>query len=229
MLLRRNMFRYFSSIILLLFAIQSSGQDTTDVNSISLVKPEQRQLRIGIDLSRVVMNMLVDNRYSYEFSADYSMKKEVYAVVEAGFGGSDINYPDLKYTSRNTFLKVGVDRSMLQRMFPSDWDMLFVGIRYGIGFISRDEATYMTEDNVWGATTGTIPSQSLTAHWAELTAGLRVELLKGVFAGYNVRGKFLINQGPFKELPPAYISGYGKGEKNTVFDFNFYVQYAVRW
>jgi hypothetical protein len=223
------MYRYFFSGILVLCSLTGYGQDTANVNSISAVKPLQRQLRLGMDMSRVVMNLLVDNRYSYEFMADYSMKKEVYAVLEAGFGGSDINYPDLQYTSRNSFIKLGIDRSMLQRMFPGDWDMLFVGLRYGVGFIKRNEAVYVTDDNVWGTTTGSIPAQNITGHWAELTAGLRVELLQGFFAGYNIRGKFLMNQGPFRELPPAYIAGYGKGEKNTVFDFNFYFQYALRW
>ena len=223
------MYRFICSLLTMLLMLPAFAQDSTDVNAISLVKPEQRQLRIGMDLSRIVMNTLVDNRYSYEFLADYSLPKEVYAVLEAGFGGSDIDYPDLKYTSSNFFVKLGVDRSMLQRLFPSDWDQLIVGFRYGVGVINRSEAAYMTNDNLWGPTYGTIEGQSLTAHWAELTAGLRVELWKGLFAGYNIRGKFKINQGTFKELPPAYISGFGKGEKNTVFDFNFYLLYGLRW
>jgi hypothetical protein len=175
------------------------------------------------------MNLLVNNRHSYEFIVDYSLPKELYLVLEGGFGGSNIDYPDLKYTSSNSFVKLGVDRSMLQRMFPADWDLLFVGIRYGLGIIRRNEATYVTTDQLWGTTTGTIAAKNMTGHWAELTAGLRVELFKGLFTGYTIRGKFLLNQGPFRELPPAYISGYGKGEKATVFDFNFYLQYGIRW
>lgn len=224
-----KIFRYSFSLLLILSSVAVFAQDSNKVNSISAIKPAEHQIRIGIDLSKIVMNQLVDNRYSYEFLADYSLPKEVYAVLEGGFGGSNIDYPDLKYTSQNFFIKLGVDRSMLQRQFPSDWDFLFVGARYGIAFINRSEAHYTTDDNVWGSTSGSIEGRSITGHWAELTAGLRVELIKGLFAGYNVRGKFLLNHGPFRELPPAYISGYGKGEKNTVFDFNFYVQYALRW
>ena len=213
-----------------MLSVQAYGQkDTVDVNAISAIEPNQKQLRLGVDLSRPVMNMLVKSRHSYEFIVDYSLPKEIYLVAEGGFGGSDINYPDLKYTSTNTFVKVGVERSMLQRMFPEDWDLLFVGIRYGMAFIKRKEATFTTNDQFWGTTTGTIPAKNITGHWAELTAGLRVELFKGIFTGYTIRGKFLLNQGPFRELPPAYVAGYGKGEKNTVFDFNFYLQYALRW
>ena len=224
------MYRYISNILFLMLSVQAYGQkDTVDVNAISAIEPNQKQLRLGVDLSRPVMNMLVKSRHSYEFIVDYSLPKEIYLVAEGGFGGSDINYPDLKYTSTNTFVKFGVERSMLQRMFPEDWDLLFVGVRYGMAFIKRKEATFTTNDQFWGTTTGTIPAKNITGHWAELTAGLRVELFKGIFTGYTIRGKFLLNQGPFRELPPAYVAGYGKGEKNTVFDFNFYLQYALRW
>lgn len=225
-----NMYRSFFSILFLFVCTVASAQvDTAKPHSISAIKPLQRQLRFGIDLSRPVMNILVDNRHSYEFIADYNLPKDLYLVLEGGFGGSDIDYPDLKYTSTNSFIKLGVDRSMLQRMFPEDWDLLFVGARYGLGFVNRKEATFTTNDQFWGQTTGIVAGDNMTAHWAELTAGIRVELFKGLFTGYTIRGKFLINQGPFRELPPAYISGYGKGEKNTVFDFNFYLQYALRW
>ena len=213
-----------------MLVLQASAQkDTADVNAISAIKPNQKQLRLGVDLSRPVMNILVNNRHSYEFIADYNLPKDLYLVLEGGFGGSNIDYPDLKYTSTNSFVKLGVDRSMLQRMFPEDWDLLFVGMRYGMAFVKRKEATFITNDQFWGMTTGTIPSKSMVAHFAELTAGIRVELFRWLFTGYTVRGKFLLNQGPFRELPPAYLSGYGKGEKNTVFDFNFYLQYAIRW
>jgi hypothetical protein len=193
------------------------------------IKANEQQLRFGIDISRPIMNAIFDSRKSYEFSVDYHLPNDLYLVAEGGFGGSDIQYSELKYTSSNSFFKIGVDKSMLPRLFPGDWDFLFVGARYGIASIKRSEASFTTKDPVWGTTTGQIPATSFVGHWAELTAGLRVELLKGFFAGYTVRGKFLINQGPFKELPPSYVAGYGNGEKTTVFDFNFYLQYAIRW
>jgi len=56
-----------------------------------------------------------------------------------------------------------------------------------------------------------------------------VEIFKGLFAGWTIRGKFRLNQAPFRELPPAYIAGYGKGDKNAIFDFGFYINYAIRW
>jgi len=230
MLIHQSMYKYFSSILILLLPVISLAQsDSAKTETTTYIKPDQKQLRFGVDISRPVLNAISSVKHGYEFTIDYNLPKDIYLVAEAGFGGSDIDYDDLKYTSTNSFFKIGVDKSMLQRLFPGDWDFLFVGVRYGIGFIQRSEATFVTTDPIWGSTSGNIPSKSFTGHWAELTAGLRVELLKGFFAGYTVRGKFLLNQTPFRELPPAFVAGYGKGERTTAFDFNFYLQYALRW
>jgi hypothetical protein len=58
---------------------------------------------------------------------------------------------------------------------------------------------------------------------------MRVELAKGLLAGWNLRGKFLMNGRSFKDLAPLNIAGYGKGDKNANFDFNLYLAYAIRW
>jgi hypothetical protein len=63
----------------------------------------------------------------------------------------------------------------------------------------------------------------------ELTGGMRVELVKGLMAGWNLRGKFMMNGKSFKDLSPLNIAGYGKGDKNAAFDFNVYMSYAIRW
>ena len=72
------MYRYISNILFLMLSVQAYGQkDTVDVNAISAIEPNQKQLRLGVDLSRPVMNMLVKSRHSYEFIVDYSLPKEM--------------------------------------------------------------------------------------------------------------------------------------------------------
>jgi hypothetical protein len=107
--------------------------------------------------------------------------------------------------------------------------MAFIGLRYGVGFVDRGTATYTTHDTLWGYTTGTIPEKSTIIQWFEITGGVKVELFKNIFAGWNIRGKFLITQSAFTQLPPSFIAGYGKGDKNSIFDFNFFLSYAIRW
>lgn len=227
-----NMFRYFSNILLLwtlccVPAFAQEADDSTIAPQPSM--PKVHQLRVGIDITQPIINAALDNREAYEFQLDYYFKKELYIVAEGGWGNAAVDYPDLAYTSSNAFARVGIDKSLLPRLLPGDWDMVFIGLRYGIAPISRSAATYTTNDAFWGVTTGTIPGKNFTAHWAEITGGLRLELFKGLFVGYNIRGRFLLNQKPFQELPPSFVAGYGKGDKNSIFDYNFYVTYAIRW
>lgn len=194
-----------------------------------IVVSEGHQLRIGFDILRPILNLAQDTRSSYEATLDYYWRKDLYFVVETGLGTSRYEYPDLSYTGSNTFFRIGVDKSILSRLGPGDWDGAFFGLRYGMAFMHRDEASYTIVDSVWGNSSGTVPAKTFNAQWAELTGGVRVELWKGIFAGWNVRARFLLNGRSFQDLSPDFIAGYGRGDKTTVFDFNLYLLYAIRW
>jgi hypothetical protein len=228
------MLRYITNILLLLLLSATAfaqEADTTDNDKPAVNYDSLKQLRFGVDISKPILNALIKSRQSYEVEVDYYHKKELYFAAEAGWGSADVtdSAKTLVYNSSNVFLKAGINKAMLPRMSTTDWDMLFLGARYGIAFINRSDASYTTYDNFWGSTTGTIPAKNYTAHWAEITAGIKVELVRGFFAGYNVRARFLLNKKSFKELPPAYIAGYGRGDKGSIFDFNLYLNYAIRW
>ena len=227
------MSKYFISILFLLLSFTAIGQIEDIEDETETPKPIKvdsfSQLRFNVDISKPIINSYRGDREDYEFAVDYYFKRDLYFVAEAGWGSASIDYPDLKYNSRNSFFKLGIDRSLLARAFAKDWDIAMVGIRYGMAPIKRGQATYTVVDSFWGNNTGFIEETDLTCHWIELTGGVRVELYRGLFAGWNVYGKFRVNSNSFKELPPSYIAGYGKGDKNTAFDFNFYLSYALRW
>jgi hypothetical protein len=229
------MSRYFINILFMLLSFSASAQETDDEDiddepKTPVINVDSfSQLRFGIDISRPVWNYLTDSRTSYEFELDYYFKKELYFAFETGWGNAEINYPDLKFKSTNSYYRGGITKGMLKRQSSQDWDMAFIGFRYGLAPIQRSEASYIVIDSFWGNTTGTVPSKNMTLHWAEVVGGVKVELVKGLFLGWTARAKFRLNKKPFQELPPSYITGYGKGDKGTIFDFNVYVDYAIRW
>jgi hypothetical protein len=207
----------------------STAADTTSD------RPERKkfavghQLSVGIDVFHPAMNYVYTDRYSYEMMADYYLKNEYYAVAEGGWGGCTADYSDLKYTTNNSFLRLGFNKSVLQRDNARDWDMMLMGLRVAAAGVNRSGAAYIITDSLWGNSNGTSSSKSFGVVWLELTGGVRVELVKGLCAGWNIRGKFLMNGKSFNDLAPLYIAGYGKGDKNSIFDFNMYLSYAVRW
>ncbi len=211
--------------------------DTTQVkqaDSANAARPKPKehlphQLRIGFDISQPIINAFTTIRTGYELQADYYLKNDIYGAIELGWGSSKYEFEDLSYKSSNSFFRIGIDKSLLKRVNDKDWDYAFVGLRYGMSFINRGEGAYMTNDSLWGVTRGVVEAKKYSGYWIEITGGLKVELFTGFYAGWNVRGKFLMNQAAFRTLPPVYVAGYGKGDKNSVFDFNFYFSYALRW
>jgi hypothetical protein len=192
-------------------------------------EPAVRQLRFGIDMFRIAYSLMYPSRQGYEVQADYLIGKKLYALAEAGFGKGKVDYDNLRYDNNGYFLRVGLDQQFLDIVNSRDFDIGFIGIRYGIGSGNRGEATYLVPSPFGPAKEGKVDAQQFVVHWGEITGGIKVEFWKGFFAGWNVRGKFLLNSGIFKELAPNYIPGYGKGDKSTVFDFSIYLSYALRW
>ena len=212
---------------------QSPAADTvvadTIVHTKKKVDSAGRQLCIGINLVQPALNYYTAGQYGYELEADYYLRNEFYAAMEGGWGGSTVNFSDLQYKTTNNFIRLGFNKALLARDNPRDWDMMFMGLRLGIADVDRSAATYTVTDSLWGNVAGSDHGKKFIAFWAEITAGMRVELVKGLFAGWNVRGKFMLDGKSFSDLSPLYIAGYGRGDKNTSFDFNLYISYAIRW
>ncbi len=222
------------SIPALFSSSSASAQDFDDDDTTSVAKPKKQdlaghQLSIGVDIYRPVMNYFIPNKYAYEAEVNYYLRKEFYAAAHAGWGGTKVDYPDLKYNCTNTFMRLGFYKSVLARSGPTDWDMFFFGLGSGAAFVSRGAASFSVTDSTWGSITGSEPGRTFGAVWAEITGGVRVELIKGLMVGWNVREKFMLNNKSFRDLAPLYIAGFGRGDKNSSFDLNAYVCYAIRW
>ncbi len=235
----KNMCRYiyilvFSALMLLDMpgAFAQADTATADTTSDHKVKKPDRaghQLCISVDYFHPVMNALLGDRQSYEIGADYYLHNEYYLAAEGGFGSATVGYSDLSYNTNNSFFRFGFNKSVLTRTRPGDWDMMFIGLRLGAANVNRGFAHYTIVDSLWGNDTGSRQGTSFVPVWMELTGGVRVELVKGLSAGWNIRGKFMLNGKSFSALSPLYIAGYGRGDKNTVFDFNAYISYSIRW
>jgi len=188
------------------------------------------QLTLAVDVFHPIMAQWATDRTTYEGEATWYLKKnEYYAVLEGGWGGSTVNYPDLKYTTTNYFARAGFNKSVLYRESEKDWDMMFIGLRVAGGGLTRSAASYTIVDTVWGNATGLSAQKSFPVFWVEITTGTRVELARNLMAGWNIRGKFLMNGRSFSDLAPLHIAGFGRGDKNSSFDFNLYLLYALRW
>jgi hypothetical protein len=218
-------------------ALAQTVTDTTTVHD-STVKPKTKyleksghQLCFAYDITRPIISAVYSDRQDAGFAVDYYLRKEVYLVAEGGWGGSEVNYDFLKYNTKNNYVTFGINKSLLKRTSSKDWDMAFMGVRLGFADIQRSSANYQITDTLWSnqIISKSLPGENLLGYWVEVTGGMRVELAKHFFLGWTIRGRFLMSASAFSQLAPLYIAGYGTGDKNSVFDFNFYATYAIRW
>ena len=212
----------FISVVLSLWAGKVKAVPPEDTTKLP------RQIRVGLDIARPIVNLLAESRYVYEGEIDVSLKNDNYAVLEGGFGGFKSNYSDLRYSSTNAFVRLGVDKSFLKRLFPQDWDGGLFGIRLAAAPVQQSAVDFVSNNPVWGSVNGRQEPSSRVFYWAELTGGIRLELLPRFFTGWNIRVKYLFNTVDEGKPTPGYIAGYGGGDKNTAFDFNVWIMWAIR-
>lgn len=218
-------------------AVNSSGADsvvTTDSTAVGKKnkekKPYQPQLRFMFDVGNFALNFAGLGRSDYEFSIDYQYRNNWYLVAEGGYAKGKIDFDNLKYNTNSTYFRIGADKSLLQPISNKDFDIVFFGFRYGASMGNRTEAYYVVPSQFGPNRDGTMEAQSFFVHWGEMTGGIRVEMWRGIYAGWNFRARFLLNSKTFEnKLTPNYIAGYGNGDKSTSFGFNVYLGYAIQW
>ena len=182
--------------------------------------------RVGLDVSKWVASFVQSKYKTAEMQIDRPLRQNVYGALEMGYAQSSLTTDKLQYQTKNAFVSVGPDKTLFNRLFPGDIENAIVGIRYGMSWVQRADAQYTIADSIWGNAQGIVPSTSFFCHWIELNTGFRLEVKKNFFAGWNIRFRGMLNQQKLKELPPAYLAGYGAGEKPTSLGYNFYVMYG---
>ena len=184
-------------------------------------------VRIGVDLSKFAASAIDKSYNSYEFMLDVHYKKDIFFVADFGLGNSQVSNPQISYGSNNAFVRLGLDKTFFGKEFKGDMDNAFIGLRYGAGFVNRSSGNYFIKDTIWGNTAGAVAASNFVAHWVELVGGFRMEVVKNIFVGWNIRVKTFVNPKRFAELPPPYLAGYGRSDNNTAFGYNFYLLYGI--
>jgi len=134
--------------------LAQSNTDTTaaDTTEEEVKSPDatSHQLALSFDVTQPFINHYSSYREGYEFALDYYLHKELYLVLEGGWGSAHVNYTDLAYNSKNSYYAFGINKSLISRLVPNDWDMVFMGVRLAAAPIERTAGTYTVVDSFWG-------------------------------------------------------------------------------
>jgi len=135
----------------------------------------ERQLRVMVDVFNPLRTVINPNNYTFEINSDYNLWKDAFLVLEAGYGGGKINYDNLKYQSKNGFVRLGIEKSFFDPLYNDDRDMVTLGLRYGMAIGKRGAAEYTIPNPFGGVTTAQTSEKNFFTHWGEATMGLRFE------------------------------------------------------
>lgn len=188
----------------------------------------ERDLKLGWDVSNLIIGALSSSRTGIDFSADYTLKKNLFGIVELGQNNYNETSDQLDYFSEGMYFRLGFDSKMGESERNSSRDIFYLGARYAFATFEQRLENYQINSSYWPPSTVAETVFDSQAHWLEAIAGFKVEVIKNMYLGLGLRFKFMILQSGDETMKPApYIPGYGKTAGAIIVGFNYNVYYNL--
>jgi hypothetical protein len=208
---------YVCIISLLILAAPASAQQ----DSLFL-----EDLRIGFDLVPLLEQFIGDETNGFELALDLDLADHYQLVLEGGYSKYQYSQYNYEYQTAGSFLRLGFDKNLLKPEVNPGRDYLFAGLRLGVSWFSH-AATQITVPSYWGEQSATTPEVTEIMPFVEATGGIRTEVLKNIYLGWNARMGFNLRKLRKFEVVPAYIPGLGQADKGINIGFHYYIAYRI--
>ncbi|MDR5592037.1 DUF6048 family protein [Christiangramia sp. SM2212] len=201
------------------------AQDTTTYK-------EKYGLRLGVDLGKPLRTLLDDNFSGIQLVGDYRIYDNYYIAAELGTEKITFEGDNIETFTNGSYIKIGGDYNAYENWLDMQ-NAIFVGLRYGFSTFSQtlDEYRIYTSSDYFGPdirednneTTG------LTASWAEIMIGIKVEVINNLFLSANVQLKRRIGQNSPTNFDNLAIPGFGRTYDSSEFGagFGYSISYLV--
>ncbi len=226
------MFRYFSSIIFILILGFSAQAQQTETVQDSIQYKEKYGIRVGVDLSKPLRTILDDTYSGIELVGDYRVYKNYYIAAELGTEEITFEGDNIETFTNGSYIKVGGDYNAYENWLEMQ-NAIFVGLRYGFATFSQtlDNYRIYTSSDYYGPDfrEDNTETTGLTASWAEVIIGIKVEVLNNLFLSANVQLKRRIGQNSPTNFDNLAIPGFGRTYDSGEFGagFGYSVSYLI--
>lgn len=241
MFFQLKIFNWFFSILLLIstsvFAQQSKVELEAErmtrmkaLRSKDLPKKQknffERDLKLGWDVSNLLIGALSPSKTGIDISIDYTLKKNLYGIVELGLNNYRESSDLMDYYADGIYFRMGIDSRVGEK--DKGRDIFYLGARYAFATFVQLLDNYQISSSYWPLLTGSELSFNNQAHWAEAILGFKVEVLKNIYLGSGLRFKFMLFQTGSETIKPApFIPGYGKSSGTIIIGFNYNIYYNL--
>ncbi len=183
-------------------------------------------VRAGFDLTGPLVKLVNNELISYRIAASADLTPAVAVTAAAGYTSFHTSKPIYDFRSRGIGITAGADYNFLRANITQGKHYAGIGIRYGLSFYS-EEASMIRYTNEWGGGETSLPKESHTGHFVELTPGVRTQLLPGVTIGWNICLRLLISAGAGRDLKPVWMPGYGAGTSSSAAWAEYFVSISL--
>ena len=243
------MLKYSISILLLISACLSYGQEGSEQNSPqdSIEYKQIYGLRVGVDISKPIRTLFDDEYQGFEIAGDLRITHRLYVAAELGNEklqraevlGNSTNpnqFEIYDFEASGSYIKLGVDLNTYENWYGMN-NSIFIGGRYAFSAFSQTLNEYSLYDSnrYWspdGFVSGILPPEEfsgLNASWLEFIFGIKAELFANIFAGASLRIAYLITNKEEDRMRNLWIPGFQKVTEDTKFGvgYNFTITYLI--
>ena len=238
------MSKYFiSTLFLCCFFIGQSQQKPIDLKpKDTVVRSQKYGLRIGADLSRLIISSVNDDFTGFEVLGDYRISQKYFIAAELG-NEKRTRQEELSevqdiynFTTSGSYIKLGVDYNTYANWY-GEQNLIFIGGRYAFSTFNQtvnnfqffDRNRYWSPDSFVEGSTEPREINDLTASWLELIFGTKAELFANIYIGASIRLGYIISQKEPENFSNLYIPGFNKvtDESNFGVGYNVSLSYFI--
>ncbi len=208
-------FKYFINGLLLLLSIHLTGQNDSipKATKDSAVYKNDYGLRVGGDIGKLLRSFLDDDYKGFEINADYRIMQDFYIAGELGTEEKNTSTDYYNVDTSGSYLKAGVDFNFYKNWFGMD-NLMYSGLRVGLSSFKHNLNSYTIyqTNHYWDAFSSDVSREysGLTAMWAELIVGIKVEVFNHLYVGLNAQLKGLVSETEPENFENIYIPGFNR-------------------
>ena len=207
----------------------------TIVNISDSLNKKNYALRFGFDPLKIALSQTDKNYSGFEVVGDLNFFENLFLSIEFGTEDKTKQSEKINFTTTGSYIKLGADYNMYKNWKGMN-NHIYIGIRFANSIHKQRVNSFYLRNNdfLWGnelitSGTGIGLRENLNASWIEFVTGIKVQVLKNIYMGFNVRFNRLFNDKKPLNFDNLYIPGFNKKTDENIFGagFNYTISYSI--
>jgi hypothetical protein len=229
MIKKKHIFIFFISCFFCCSGLFAQEQKETKKRD-SIFYKERYGLMLGTDLYKLSRSFYDDEYTGFEVNGDFRFTQKIWFSAELGYEELKFDEDFMDVNTSGSYLKLGGIYNFYDNWIGMD-NLLYGGFRLGFASFSQDLNEYRitVRDNYFAPDIRQVNRNftGLSAVWAEVQGGIRVEVLKNVFLGAHVELKVMITQSSLPNFENLNIPGFNRTYTDSSIGAGF--GYSIRY